>query len=195
MERIAQAGNAGRPTARTLTATPAHLLVGAVLLVVGLGFAACGSEDAANVTGTPAQRFLSTSGHTVRLLLLADEDTSNGGMNFNGASAGAMTVTVPVGSHVEVTCDNDSTKYTNSCAVVAPSGTSPAFPGAETANPTTALRPARRATFSFTADRVGTYEIVSLTAGHRAAGQWDWFDVTRSGKPSIRGAQPPPPSG
>lgn len=67
-----------------------------------------------------ARPYLETnrSTRTVNLLLLADAPVGPGRFNFDGASAGRMTVTVPVGWKVVVECSNYSTELSEGCAVV-----------------------------------------------------------------------------
>jgi len=97
--------------------------------------------------------------------------------NFNGYRNGAMTITVPVGWKVNVTCTNRSS-VSHSCAVVDnPSATTPAFEGASTADPTSGLPPGQSAAFSFVASKIGSFRIACLVTGHEDGGMWDKFIV------------------
>lgn len=163
----------------------------AVALVAGGAVALAGcTGNAATTQGKPARPYLTakTSTHTVHLMLLAGAPEGPGAFDFNGASAGRMTVTVPLGWHVDVLCLNYANELSNSCAIVPPHGDHPAFPGSATKHPFLGLRPGYSESFSFTASKVGNYQIVSLAAGHRDAGMWDRFIVRRHVRPSIKGA-------
>lgn len=157
------------------------LLAGAVL---------AGCSSAPTIQGKTLQPLLSYSRttHTVTLEILAGENQTNSGLNFDGAASGSMTITVPVGWTVDVTCINYSTTMTHSCAFVAPGSSTPAFAGAESPDPAIGLRPARSAQFSFVASPAGQYQLVCLVPGHRGTGMWDNFVVSPGGLPKIAGA-------
>ncbi len=164
--------------------------IGLVAVVAGgLALAGC-AGSAATVQGMPARPYLETRAatHTADLLLVADAPVGSGQFNFDGASAGQMTVTVPVGWRVVVECINDSTQLSHSCAIIQPRSSVVAFAGAAIARPRFGLRPGGSQRFSFTASRVGSYQIACLVAGHRQAGMWDRFVVRPGGRPAIRGA-------
>ncbi len=96
-----------------------------------------------------------------------------------------MTITVPRGWRVSVTYRN-TTSVAQSLVIVAQgttplptSGFAPAITGTSTANP--AVGQARGAQhFSFTANPVGQYLLVSGVPGHATAGLWDHFAVSAS---------------
>lgn len=165
--------------------------LGAAALVAGAAvtLTSC-TGNAATTQAKPARPYLvsDASTRTVHLLLLAGTPEGPGRFNFDGASAGRMTVTVPLGWHVDVFCHNYSAELSQSCAVVPPRGAHPAFPGSEIKNPLRGLRPGLSTAFSFTASKAGSYQIACLVSGHRAAGMWDRFVVRRNVRPSIKGA-------
>lgn len=108
-----------------------------------------------------------------------------GGFNFDGYGNGKLTVTVPEGWKVVVTCTNRQS-LPHSCAIVSgPSSTTPAFLGASTPDPTTGLPQGQSATFSFTPNQTGTYRIACLVPGHEDAGMWDTLVVAWGSSPSI----------
>ncbi|MGH7698006.1 MAG: sulfocyanin-like copper-binding protein [Candidatus Dormibacteria bacterium] len=122
---------------------------------------------------------------TLTWKLVAGYQGRNHGLNFDGDSSGAMLVTVPVGWTVVVDFSNVAS-INHSAAVVAPSGTTAAFPGAEIPNPTAGTPPGQTASFTFTASQVGSYRVTCLVPGHEQAGMWDSFDVSSGGSPTAR---------
>jgi Sulfocyanin (SoxE) domain len=128
---------------------------------------------------------------TVRVALVAGYNGSNGGFNFDGYGRGELTVSIPRGWRVDVTCSNRSGMY-NSCVVVRGAMSfTPAFPGASTPNPTQGMQRGRKASFSFVASRVGSFRFASVVPGHEEARMWDVLEITRGGKPAIT-ARPGP---
>jgi plastocyanin len=151
---------------------------------------ACSQGTAADyVAGGPVNPPLSSSPRTrtVSLYLRASDPHGASPFNFDGASAGHMTITVPVGWRVDATCANESTILTHSCAIVDQGTTTLAFNGSAVPNPVRGVKQGSAETFSFVASRVGTYQLVCLVPGHREAGMWDWFQVRSGGVPSIAG--------
>jgi sulfocyanin len=132
------------------------------------------------LSGTPALR---AAGHTAELSITADK-TSSGGFAFNGYQRGAMTVTVPVGWQVVVHFENTDT-IGHSLGVLAsgahntpsPSPT-PAFAGAITSNFAAGLPKGPAVTFTFDANKAGTYEFDCGVPGHAISGQWDALVVS-----------------
>jgi FtsP/CotA-like multicopper oxidase with cupredoxin domain len=128
---------------------------------------------------------------TALVTLYAGYNGENNGFNFDGYGRGELTVQVPRGWRVRVTCTNKGA-MAHSCAVVrGPMTITPAFRGATTPNPTDGIPPGQTATFSFVASRVGVYRFACLVPGHEEARMWDVLVVTRGGKPSIS-ARPGP---
>lgn len=177
-------------TANTLPRTARVPLVLASLLAAGAAVAGCGSPGA--TVGLPPSQILraDAAARVVRLRLVASEDGAYGGFNFDGYGNGGMTVSVPVGWQVQVTCTNASTTFTHSCAVIedAPIETSGARVvfGASTPDPTAGLPFAKTSRFSFVAYRPGRYRIACLVTAHEADGMWDWLVVRPGGSPSVR---------
>ena len=152
-----------------------------------------GGQEAAPETSSapssPASSSASTSGilsfdataKTVNLKIVAG---AGRGFNFNGFSNGAMTITVPAGWAVTVSCTNEA-PAPHSCAVVAPGSSAPAFANSATPNPTVGLAQGQSQSFTFTPDKPGTFRLACLVAGHEDAGMWDAFTVAAGGQPSI----------
>jgi hypothetical protein len=158
---------------------------------------AAGSAASAGNTRSTAQpdphRFLSwdTAGRTAHLTLLAGLGSANNGFNVDGYGRGELLVTIPLGWRVVASCENRGTTR-HSCAVVKGSlSTRPAFPGAASRAPVTGLSPGAKATFSFTASRIGSFRIACLVPGHEQAREWAVLDVARVRTPAIS-ARPGP---
>jgi hypothetical protein len=138
-------------------------------------------------------RYLSWSArhHAVHLTLLASLGAGNSGFNFDGYGRGELLVRVPVGWRVVVDCDNRGGGR-HSCAVVRGAlATTPAFAGAASPQPLTGLSPGAKASFTFVANRVGTFRLASLVPGQEQARMYDVLDVTRGGRPGITARRGP----
>lgn len=140
--------------------------------------------------GQTASPYLSWKGHTAHLELLAGIPAGPGEFNFDGASAGRMTVTVPLGWTVVVTCVNYATNLSHSCNIVRAGSSKAAFPGSVMDNARGGLAPGKSTRFPFRTTRTGNFQIACLVNGHRDAGMWDRFDVRKGiGRPTIHGAR------
>ncbi|MHB1597805.1 MAG: sulfocyanin-like copper-binding protein [Acidimicrobiales bacterium] len=164
------------------------LLTTWTLAAVAVVCASCGGGSHALASSA----ILRTDGadRTVALRLDASATGALAGFNFDGFGEGRMRVHVPVGWRVEVTCTNESTTLTHSCAVVedrrlSPYGASLAFQGASTPDPRAGLGFGKTARFAFVASRVGTYRIACLVVGHEIDGMWDWLTVTAGDRPYV----------
>ncbi len=158
------------------------------LAVVAVVSASCGGGSHALASSAILRPY--GKDRTVALRLDASATGALAGFNFDGFGEGRMRVYVPVGWRVEVTCTNESTTLTHSCAVVedrrlSPFGARVAFRGASTPDPTAGLGFGKTARFAFVASRVGTYRIACLVVGHEIDGMWDWLTVTAGGRPSV----------
>jgi plastocyanin len=122
---------------------------------------------------------------TFTLKLEAGYQDVNLGLNFDGEDKGEMVVTVPVGWTVTVDFSNQGS-INHSAAVVTATGTTPAFTGASTPDPTVGTDPGQAAPFTFSADQVGSYRIACLIPGHEGLGMWDSFVVAPGGLPSVK---------
>ena len=136
---------------------------------------------------------------SAELNLVAGMGGTNGGMNFNGATNGALTLVVPVGWHVVLNFRNDDQNMPHS-AVVIPAATPvpaaagrPAFAGATTRQADQGLATGARQSLRFDADRAGTYMIFCAVPGHGMAGRWMRLDVSASAtRPSLTQGQTGP---
>ena len=130
------------------------------------------------------------STHTATLTLIAGYNNTQSGFNFNGAGKGNMMISVPAGTHVQVTFSNKGslphsaviTSWSNRSGT----GSFPtAFSGSSSPNPASGITAGTTQHFSFTAAKEGTYALVCSVPGHAAAGMWDVFTVTHGGQPSV----------
>ncbi|MFI5208010.1 MAG: sulfocyanin-like copper-binding protein [Gemmatimonadales bacterium] len=124
--------------------------------------------------------------------LIAGLGGTNGGMNFNGATNGALTLVVPVGWHVVLNFRNDDPNMPHSAVVIpavtpVPAGAGrPAFAGAATRQPDQGLATGSRQSLRFDAATAGSYMIFCAVPGHGMAGMWMRLDVSASAaRPSI----------
>ena len=151
------------------------------------------SAPATPPANTPT--WVTTKGKVVDLTLVAAWNNANAGFNFDGGAHGQMTVTVPLGFKVVATFKNDSTTPHDVLVIpymaALPShSVAPAFTGARSAfgggrpgaggAPAGGRPPASRgpSTFSFVANKAGTYMLICGVPGHALAGMWDKFVVS-----------------
>ncbi|MCL6548353.1 MAG: PQQ-binding-like beta-propeller repeat protein, partial [Alicyclobacillus sp.] len=161
-----------------------------------------GSTSQSGSSSAGASSFAATKGHwlaldkqskTVDLLLIAGYNGALGGMNFNGYGNGQMKVTVPLGWKVNVKLENASGQMPHSAMIVPLStkGTvsnfKVAFPNATTPDPLQGLAPnGQPQSFSFTANKAGTFLIWCGVPGHGVAGMYDTLVVdAKATAPSI----------
>jgi hypothetical protein len=173
-------------------------LLAAVLVATALALSACGgSGPTSGFTGFTAQtgtapqtstgpklpapgQFLSVdaAARRVTITLIAGYDGTNNGFNFDGYSRELLWT-------VHVVCENRGS-LRHSCAVVSGAASSePAFPGAETPQPTIGLDQGHTAQFTFRAAKAGSYRFACLVPGHEDARMWDPLKVASGGKPSV----------
>jgi plastocyanin len=107
------------------------------------------------------------------------------GFDFNGYANGKMTMSVPQGWKVAVQFTNQAPTPHSAVIVSGPDATTPAFSGAGTPDPVSGTPPGQSASFTFTADKTGSYRIACLVPGHQASGMWDTFQITSGGSPSV----------
>lgn len=135
---------------------------------------------------------------TARFQLIAGLTGSNGALNFNGFTDGALTLMIPTGWAVEMDFVNNDGMLPHSAIVVAatlpiqatPSG--PAIPRAFTVRLSEGLKPLGKDTMRFTVAPAGDYFIVCGVPGHATAGMWIRLRVSDSAKAPTMAATPPP---
>ncbi len=120
---------------------------------------------------------------TAEVTITANYNEDNAGFNFDGYHGGQLTITIPTGAKVMVDFTNKAglphsvviTPYADH----ATAGNFPlAFPGSSSPNPSAGAANVKTAqTFSFTANKAGTYAIVCGVPGHAIGGMWDVLKV------------------
>ncbi|MBE3557508.1 MAG: PQQ-binding-like beta-propeller repeat protein [Firmicutes bacterium] len=152
-----------------------------------------GATTASNKAKEGSWIALGANSKTVDVLLIGSYNGVASGMNFDGYANGDMKITVPEGWTVNVLFKNASPQMPHS-AMIAPEnakgkvqGVQPAFPNATTPDPVSGLAPnGAPQSFTFKADKAGTYLIWCAIPGHGTAGMWDTLVVDPSAKaPSI----------
>ena len=130
-------------------------------------------------TGTKVNEFMSydPAAKTVALVLDAAHGSVNGGMNFNGASNGGVTITVPVGWSVSWKFKNEDAIPHS--AIVLPNTRpfpaqpqDPAIPRAYTKDVTAGLPTNGTDQTTFKASPPGLYVIACGVPGHAPSGMW-----------------------
>lgn len=166
------------------------LVIGALLLGAAPSLAAA---QAAPVKVDPSWMTVKAADSTVEFRLMAGLTQANGGMNFDGATAGALTLTVPVKWHVTLHFMNDdenmphSAEVTKAEAPVPAIQPKPAFAGAESRDATQGVNTGSKQDLHFTADQPGSYLIVCEVPGHGAAGMWIRLAVSATAtKPEVQ---------
>ena len=146
----------------SMTRSSLARLSGTVLMAGGLLVGPLAANSGAKAA---APTWVSTKGKVVSLTLIAGYNNNGSGFNFNGASKGQLTVTIPLGDTVNVLFSNKAS-LPHSAQVVAfsknpPASTVPdAFKGANSANPTNGVAAGKAQKFTFLANKAGTYLII-----------------------------------
>lgn len=140
-------------------------------------------------SGTKVNEFMSydAAAKTVALTLDAAHGSVNGGMNFNGASNGGSTITVPVGWSVSWQFKNEDAIPHS--AIVLPNKMpfpaqpqDPAIPRAYTNDVTAGLPTNGTDKTTFKAATAGQYVIACGVPGHAPSGMWINFVVSADAK-------------
>ena len=140
-------------------------------------------------SGTKVNEFMSydPAAKTVSLKLNAAHGSVNGGMNFNGASNGGATITVPAGWSVSWQFRNEDA-IPHSAIVLANTRPfpaqpqEPAIPRAYTNDVTAGLPTNGTDQTTFKASTAGQYVIACGVPGHAPSGMWINFVVSADAK-------------
>lgn len=136
------------------------------------------------------------SGPRVEFSLTAGLTPANGGMNFNGASGGGLTLTVPAHWTVILHFRNNDQVLPHSAMVIAAvtpvpvSGAKPAAAHAVTRQAEQGLPPDAHEDVQFVADRAGSYLFYCAVPGHGAAGMWIRLEVSDTARQPELAATP-----
>jgi len=139
--------------------------------------------------GTKVNEFMSydSAAKTISLQLFAAHGSVNGGMNFNGASNGGATITVPAGWTVSWSFKNEDAIPHS--AIVLPNKmpfpaqpVDPAIPRAYTNDVTGGLPTDGTDKTTFKASPAGQYVIACGVPGHAPSGMWINFVVSADAK-------------
>lgn len=178
------------------------LLRSFVIAAALLGAAASSalSAQGATVKVDPSWVTTRASDSTVEFRLVAGMSPANGGMNFDGATVGSLTLTVPVKWHVVLHFRNDDENLPHSAEVTvakapvpATPDPKPAFGGAESRDAAQGVNFGTRQDLHFTADQPGSYIIVCAVPGHGAAGMWIRLVVSATAsQPDVQAGPPTP---
>jgi sulfocyanin len=145
-----------------------------------LGLAAAGAAAQAAPAKVPDPSWLKTDSvtKTAEFTLVAGLTGMNGGMNFNGAKDGGLTLTVPVGWTILLHVTNMDQTLPHSVEVIRDSQPLPigpvpaAFPHAETSSLAQGMSTEQKQNVWFLADHAGKYLLFCAVPGHGAAGMW-----------------------
>ncbi len=178
-------------------ASSSRAIAAPLLAALIAGLAACSAQSGAVpvVVGSPSAvaapdvsnvlRIDDAAGRVVTISLDMGSGPSLNGFNFDGLGKGRLRVVVPISWTVHIDCRNVSSMH-HSCAVVEGAQTGQlAFPGASTPSPTVGLPPGQLASFTFVADRTGSFRITCLVPGHMEAGMWASLEISAAGAPSV----------
>jgi len=166
-------------------------------VALAAGMAGCGSQPAATpvVVESPSAaakpdlssvlRIDDAAGRVVTVSLDMGSGPSLNEFNFDGLGKGRLRIVVPISWTVHVSCRNVSSMR-HSCGVVEGAQTGQlAFPGAATPEPAVGLAPGQSASFTFVADRTGSFRITCFVPGHMEAGMWASLEISAAGGPSV----------
>jgi len=143
--------------------------------------------SAPRVKADPKWVSYNSSTHVVKLTIIASYAQPT--YNFDGASSGALTITVPLHSRIKVTFTNASAMMPHGAEIVKYTGSlpgspppAPAFKGATSPNYLHGTQPGDVQHFSFVAGKAGKYLLICPVHNHVSHGHWDWFVVSAKAK-------------
>ena len=135
---------------------------------------------------------------SVHMTITAGATDAKNYWNYNGATDGSMTITVPEGFTVTIDFKNDDPYMAHSLGISATTSGFGAmmepvavFEGAMTSNPTSmtdATMPGEEESITFVASTAGDYTMVCYIPGHAVTGMWVYFNVSADGSYGVQGA-------
>lgn len=181
--------------ASLLTRRP-HARTAAAVLGLAL-FAAAARAQSAPVRIDPAWLRADSATRLVEFTLLAGMNGLNGGMNFNGVTGGALTLTVPPGWSVVLHFRNEDQNLPHSAVVIRAVASVPTSAGpaaiehAATHKLEQGMGSQTHEDVRFTAEHAGPYLIYCAVPGHGAAGMWIRLDIDPlATRPSVTHTHP-----
>ena len=167
---------------------------GAMLLAVGsVALAAQTSSPAVD----PGWLRADSAARSVAVTLVAALTPASGGLNFNGFTGGALTVTVPTGWTVTIHFKNQDQFLPHSVEIVRDTASvplgpvTPAFPHAASKALDQGLPAGSGEDVRFVAAKPGAYLIFCAVPGHGQAGMWIRLTVSSAARaPSLQATAP-----
>lgn len=151
---------------------------GRLVIVAALLGAAAPLAGQTSLKVDPSWMTVKTSESSVEFRIIAGPTPVNSGMNFNGANAGGLQLTVPLKWRVTLHFSNADENMPHSVIVtklelpVPGNPSKPAFAGSESKDAMSGVNVGSKQDVRFTVDQAGTYMIVCGVPGHGTAGMW-----------------------
>ena len=159
-------------------------LVVSLFALAGLTAQGLAAQTQGVVAVDPTWLRVDSASRSAEFTLIAGLTPANAGMNFNGATAGAVRFSVPVGWHVVLHFRNADPNLPHSAEVI-PADTAlptgavpPVFVHAATGQMVQGLPSGAHEDVRFIAEKAGAYLIGCPVQGHGSLGMWIRFDVT-----------------
>jgi len=156
--------------------------------LIAIAAAACAAAipALAAADSAPAWMHVDAAKKSVNFDVLMAPNGDNGGLNFNGYHHGELTITVPVGWHVDMNVVNKgfgaiphSLEIIKVAEGIPNAGMEPpAFDGAETVELMNGMNVGKSDHATFVADTAGKYWIFCGVPNHGVGGMWDYFVVS-----------------
>ena len=167
---------------------PSYRCVVSLFALVGLAVGALAAQAVGVVPVSTKWLEVDSASRTAEFDLVAGLTSANAGMNFNGATAGAIRLTVPVGWHVVLRFRNADPNLPHSAEVIRavtplpPGVVPPVFLHAATGQLAQGLSAGGHKEMRFIADKAGSYFIYCAVQSHGMLGMWLRLDVSAATK-------------
>jgi sulfocyanin len=152
-----------------------------LIITAAVAFGAAAVPMLATAQTAPSWMHVDPAKKTVNFDVLMAPNGTNGGLNFNGYHHGELTITIPVGWHVDMNVTNKgfgaiphSLEIIKASEGIPNQGSEPpAFDGAETIELINGMNVGQSDHATFTADAPGKYWIFCGVPNHGVGGMWD----------------------
>jgi sulfocyanin len=152
-----------------------------IIITAAVALGAAAVPFLASAQTTPSWMHVDEAKKTVNFDVLMAPNGTNGGLNFNGYHHGELTITIPVGWHVDMNVTNKgfgaiphSLEIIKASEGIPNQGSEPpAFDGAETVELINGMNVGQSDHATFTADSPGKYWIFCGVPNHGVGGMWD----------------------